>query len=155
MRKDYERAFGDGSAAAGWRFFFSLATSAVRREELLAHPFCETIRYSEDVEWARRRPIRIVYAARAMVEHSHNYTVSELKKRFFGEGTADAFIFGDRPNLLREMLSAGLETLRDIGFLLARPAGLAELPRAPLRRFTQKFYHWKGVRAYVREHKSS
>ena len=155
VRKDYERAFGDGSAAAGWRFFFSLATSAVRREELLAHPFCETIRYSEDVEWARRRPIRIVYAARAMVEHSHNYTVSELKKRFFGEGTADAFIFGDRPNLLREMLSAGMETLRDIGFLLARPAGLAELPRAPLRRFTQKFYHWKGVRAYVREHKSS
>lgn len=155
VRKDNLRAFGDGREAARWRFFFSLATAAARRADLLEHPFDEKIRYSEDVEWAHRRPMRIVYAPKARVEHSHNYTVSELKKRFFGEGAADAVIFGDRPDLLREMISAGLETLRDVRFLLAHPAGLGELPGAPVRRFVQRFYHWKGVRENVRSGKGA
>lgn len=150
VRKDSLRAFGDGREAATWRYFFSLATSAVRRQDLIDHPFDENIRYSEDVEWAYRRPIRIVYARNAKVEHSHNYTIAELKRRFYGEGGADAEIFGDRPNLPREMISAALETLRDVRFLLAHPAGLRELPNAPVRRFIQRFYHWKGVRDYVR-----
>lgn len=150
VMKDNLRAFGDGRIAAGWRFFFSLATSAIRREDLIENPFDETIAYSEDVEWAHRRRIRIAYAPDAMVEHSHNYTVAELKKRFFGEGVADAVIFGDRPDLAREMISAALETLRDFRFLLAHPRGLAELPAAPLRRFIQRFYHWKGVRHHER-----
>ncbi|MBP5181455.1 MAG: glycosyltransferase, partial [Lentisphaeria bacterium] len=89
VRKDSLRAFGDGRTAAKWRFFFSLASAAAGRKDLLEHPFNETIRYSEDVEWAHRRPIRIVYAATARVEHSHNYTLKELKKRFYGEGVAD------------------------------------------------------------------
>lgn len=150
VRKDNLRAFGDGREAARWRFFFSLATSAVRRDDLTAHPFDEKIRFSEDVEWAHRRPIRIVYAPDARVEHSHNYSAAELKRRFYGEGAADAFIFGDRPALMREMLSAAVETLRDLRFLLANPAGLGELPGAPVRRFLQRFYHWKGVRDYAR-----
>ena len=151
VRKDNLRAFGDGKIAATWTFFFSLATSAVKKADLIAHPFDENIRYSEDVEWAHRRPIRIVYAPEAKVEHSHNYTIAQLKRRFYGEGRADAEIFGDRPNLPREMISAVLETLRDGRFLLAHPAGLAELPAAPVRRFIQRFYHWKGVRDhYVR-----
>ena len=150
VRKDSERAFGDGRTAAKWRFFFSLATSAARREDLLAHPFDEKIRYSEDVEWARRRPIRIVYAPDAVVEHSHDYTLPELKKRFYGEGFADGKIFGDWPRLLRELAGAARETLRDFAYLLAHPRGLTELPMAPVRRFIQRYYHWKGVRDYVR-----
>lgn len=150
VRKDNLRAFGDGKEAAKWRFFFSLATSAAFREDLVKNPFDENLRFSEDVEWAHRRPMRIVYAPEAKVEHSHNYTVAQLKRRFYGEGCADAAIFGDRPDLLREMLSAGMETLRDTAFLLAHPAGLKELPGAPVRRFVQRFYHWKGVRDHVR-----
>ena len=82
VRKDNLRAFGDGRIAATWRFFFSLATSAVRRADLLAHPFDEELRYSEDVAWAYRNPVRIAYAPAARVEHSHNYTTAELKRRF-------------------------------------------------------------------------
>ena len=151
VRKDNLRAFGDGREAARWRFFFSLATSAAFRTDLLEHPFDENIRFSEDVEWAHRRPIRIAYAPDARVEHSHNYTVAQLKRRFYGEGEADAVIFGDRPRFLREMVSAAVETLRDFRFLLAHPAGLAELPAAPLRRFVQRYYHWKGVRDHGRK----
>ena len=151
VRKDNLRAFGDGRIAAKWRFFFSLATSAARRDDLLANPFNEQIRYSEDVEWAHRRDMRIVYAKDALVEHSHNYTVKELKKRFYGEGYADGQIFNERPSLLRELAAGAKETLRDIAFLLANPKGLNELPAAPIRRFVQKYYHWKGVKDYVRD----
>ncbi|MBR5680605.1 MAG: hypothetical protein IKX19_08110, partial [Clostridia bacterium] len=102
------------------------------------------------MEWAHRRPIRIAYAPLARVEHSHNYTIRELKRRFYGEGMADGEIFGDRPNLLREMISAALETCRDFRCLLTHPAGLAELPGAPVRRFVQRLWHWKGVRDHAR-----
>jgi len=151
VRKDSLRAFGDGRIAAKWRFFFSLATAAARRVDLLAHPFDENIRYSEDVEWAHRRPMRIAYAADALVEHSHNYTLQELKRRFYGEGYADGQIFGDRPALARELAAGAKETLRDVLFLLKNPAGLPELPNAPVRRFVQRYSHWKGVRDYVRD----
>ena len=153
VRKDYERAFGDGTVAAKWGFFFSLATSAVWRQSLLEEPFDEEIRYSEDVEWAHRRPRRIVYAPKAVVEHSHNYTLAELRRRFYGEGYADAQIFGRTPPLARELLSGAMETLRDFCFLLRHPAGLAELPMAPVRRWIQKYSHWKGGRAYERDRK--
>lgn len=150
VRKDNLRAFGDGRIAAQWRFFFSLASAAARREDLLRRPFDEEIRYSEDVEWAHREPVRIVYVPDALVEHSHNYTLPELKRRFYGEGCADGRIFGDQPSFFREMASAVRETLRDFAFLLKHPQGLAELPGAPVRRFVQRYSHWKGVSDYVR-----
>ena len=151
VRKDNLRAFGDGTVAAKWRFFFSLATSAARRDDLLANPFNEEIRYSEDVEWAHRRNMRIVYAKDALVEHSHNYTIKELKKRFYGEGYADGQIFSERPSLLRELAAGAKETMRDAVFLFANPKGMKELLTAPIRRFVQKYYHWKGVKDYVRD----
>ena len=104
--------------------------------------------------WAResthQRPLRIVYAPAARVEHSHNYTLAELKRRFYGEGRADAAIFGEVPALWRELVSGGMETLRDTAFLAAHPAGLAELPLSPVRRLVQRYYHWKGGRDHVR-----
>ena len=153
VRKDNLRAFGDGRIAAQWRFFFSLASAAARREDLLRRPFDEDIRYSEDVEWAHREPIRIAYAANALVEHSHNYTLSDLKRRFYGEGYADGRIFGGSPSLPRELASWIAETLRDVVFLLKNPRGLPELPVAPVRRFIQRYYHWKGVSDYVRDNR--
>ena len=107
VRRDYLRAFGDGQAAATWPRFFSLASAAARRADLLAHPFDETLHYSEDVEWAYRRPIRRVYVPTARVEHSHNYTMAELRRRFYGEGYADAQVFGDpSPFVCRDFLPA-------------------------------------------------
>ena len=152
VRKDNERAFGDGKVQATWRFFFSLASSATWRQNLLEAPFDEDIQYSEDVEWAwvnsRRteNPVKIVYCPAARVEHSHNYTLRELAKRFYGEGVADRAIYGDRPFLLREIISAGRETLRDWAYLATRPRDWNEIPVAPARRLVQRLWHWKGVR---------
>jgi len=153
VRKDNERAFGDGKVQATWKFFFSLASSATWRQNLLEVPFDEGIQYSEDVEWAWRNsrrekdPVKIVYCPAAHVEHSHNYTLCELARRFRGEGAADRVIFGDRPSLVREIVGAARETLRDWAYLLPRPRDWAEIPSAPVRRLVQRIAHWRGARS--------
>ena len=153
VRKDNERAFGDGKVQATWKFFFSLASSATWRQNLLEVPFDEGIQYSEDVEWAWRNsrrkedPVKIVYCSASRVEHSHNYTLRELAKRFRGEGAADRVIFGDRPSLVREIVGAARETLRDWAYLLPRPRDWAEIPSAPVRRLVQRIAHWRGARS--------
>ncbi len=152
VRKDNERAFGDGKVQATWRFFFSLASSATWRQNLVDVPFDEGIQYSEDVEWAWRNsrrekdPVKIVYCPAAHVEHSHNYTLREFAKRFRGEGAADRVIFGDRPSLVREIVGAARETLRDWAYLLPRPRDWGEIPTAPIRRLIQRTAHWRGGR---------
>ena len=152
VRKDNDRAFGDGKVQAMWRFFFSLASSATWRQNLLDVPFDEDIQYSEDVAWAwqnsrlEKDPVKVVYCPNARVEHSHNYTLRELAKRFYGEGVADRAIFGDRPTFVREMMGAARETLRDWAYLLPRPKGWLEIPVAPLRRLVQRLSHWRGTK---------
>ncbi len=152
VRKDGERAFGDGRVQSTWRFFFSLASSATWRRNLVDVPFDEEIQYSEDVEWTWRNsrlekdPIRVVYCPAAKVEHSHNYTIRELARRFRGEGAADVEIFGGRPALLRELFGAAVETLRDWAYLAPRPGCWAEAFCAPVRRVVQRVSHWKGAR---------
>ena len=151
VRKDNERAFGDGKVQATWRFFFSVASAATWRRILVEAPFDEAIQYSEGVEWAWRNsrrevdPVRIVYCPGAHVEHSHNYTLQELARRFRGEGTADRAIFGDAPSLMREILGAGRETLRDWAYLASRPKDWLEIFSAPIRRFVQRVAHWRGM----------
>ena len=153
VRKDNERAFGDGKVQATWKFFFSLASSATWRQNLLDVPFDEEIQYSEDVEWAWRNsrrkedPVKIVYCPASRVEHSHNYTLRELAKRFRGEGAADRAIFGESPSLVREIVGAARETLRDWAYLLRRPRDWAEIPSAPIRRLVQRIAHWRGARS--------
>ena len=153
VRKDNERAFGDGKVQATWKFFFSLASSATWRQNLLDVPFDEEIQYSEDVEWAWRNsrrkedPVKIVYCPASRVEHSHNYTLRELAKRFRGEGAADRVIFGESPSLVREIVGAARETLRDWAYLLRRPRDWAEIPSAPIRRLVQRIAHWRGARS--------
>lgn len=152
VRKDSLRAFGDGSIARSWGFFFSLASSAALRDDLLANPFDETFQYSEDVEWARRRPLRIAYCPDALVEHSHNYTFAELRKRFRGEGYAEAQRSGHVPSLARTLLGACRETLRDAAFLLRHPQGLAELSAAFPRRWLQRNSFRQGGLDFLRGH---
>ena len=72
VKKDYERAFGDGSISTAWDNFFSLVSSGFRKADLLAKPFNENIQYSEDADWVKRYKAKIVYVPEAVVEHSHN-----------------------------------------------------------------------------------
>lgn len=156
VRKDSERAFGDGSVSARWPRFFSLASSAAHRADLLANPFDEMLLYSEDVEWANRRAgFRRRYVAAARVEHSHNYTRTQLARRFYGEGYADQQIFGDPvPCRPRVVLQAGLEVLRDLAYLMKTsrlsPRIVAD---AVVRRLVQRLSWWRGMRDAANGHR--
>ena len=144
VRKDYERAFGDGSISEKWGHFFSLVSSGFRKADLLAKPFCEEIQYSEDVQWVRSNNARIVYVPEAIVEHSHNYTLKEVEKRFFNEGVADTQM-GVKPiSLLRCLRNIAAETVRDYIYLL-KHGEFRELFYAPIYRCVQKISYYRGA----------
>ena len=144
VRKDYERAFGDGTLAAGWDKFFSLVSSGFRKYDLQAKPFNDQIQYSEDSEWVNRYNANIVYAADAVVEHSHNYTLREVRKRFFNEGVADTQM-GKKPvSLLRALRNMAAETVRDEIYIVRRGA-FKELFYAPVYRWVQKISYYRGA----------
>ncbi len=153
VRKDHLRSFGDGREAATWRHFFSLVSSAARRELLLAEPFDRAFQYSEDIEWSwrlrRKRGLRVVYVPEARVEHSHNYTLPELRVRFFQEGVADARIFGGKLRFAAMVRQTLMELLRDFRFEVRHRAWREILP-GMVYRLTQKIAFFRGMLAYER-----
>lgn len=156
--RDTERAFGDGSISSRWPHFFSMANSAARREVLLAHPFETLIQYSEDIDWSyrlRRQGLQVRYVADAVAVHSHNYTLAQSRKRQFGEGMADAWIFRDgevSSGFLRYCLAPmGMDILRDAGWALRQRSLDALLHTVPLRA-VQKWGRWQGLRAGLRRY---
>ena len=146
VRKDYERAFGDGSISCKWNKFFSLVSSGFRREELLQNPFDVSFQYSEDSQWVNRREVKIVYVPEAVVEHSHNYTIKEVTKRFFNEGVADKQMGKNTPGILRTWKSILAETLRD-WIYIAEHGAWKEFFYAPIYRYTRKMSYYRGTRA--------
>lgn len=145
VRKDYERAFGDGSISRHWHKFFSLVSSGFRKEELIQHPFDEKFQYSEDSQWVNRREVNIVYVPEAVVEHSHNYTLKEVEKRFFNEGVADKQMGKRSPGILRIWKNIAAETLRDWIYLLKK-GEKKEFLYSPRYRYTQKMSYYRGTK---------
>ena len=159
VKKDYERAFGDGCIHSSWRHFFSLASSAVRRDIITKYPFNPEIQYSEDIEWSWRMKklgYKIAYVPDAKVEHSHNYNLRQVIKRYTGEGKAERVIYEEEYaaeaargsvkdfNFLRSVvIASGMETLRDWLWLIGKGEWLWLL-KAPLYRFLQRYSAWKG-----------
>ena len=152
VRKDYERAFGDGKISGQWEHFFSLASSAVLRELLVEHPFREDLQYSEDVDWAwrmRKLGLKTVYIPDAIVEHSHNYTQQEMKIRFYNEGWAEGQIYGNSKSFYRDfLLPCAAEMGRDMAYLL-KSGHLLNVPAGWKYRLTQRYSCWKGRRDFI------
>ena len=113
--------------------------------ELIQHPFDETFQYSEDSQWVNRREGKIGYVPDAIVEHSHNYTLQEVKKRFFNEGVADKQMGKTSPGLLKTWKSILAETLRDWIYLLKNGA-VQEFFYAPRYRYMQKMSYYRGTK---------
>ena len=144
VKKDYERAFGDGSISRNWGRFFSLVSSGFRKERLTETPFNEQIQYSEDSEWVNRNHANIVYVPNAVVEHSHNYTLPEVRKRFFNEGIADRQMGKAPITLLRALRNVAAETMRDYIYIF-RHGNWAELTYPPIYRWVQKMSYYRGM----------
>ncbi len=148
--KDTDRAFGDGSIAANWVHFFSMANSACRKEIFYTFKFDETLKYSEDIEWSlrlKKAGFEIQYASNAIVRHSHNYTFKESFKRHYGEGYAERLIFNSEEissNPIRYwMLPMIKEIMTDLYLGFDKGSLDACLHSIPLR-FCQKYGRWRG-----------
>src|SRR3712207_1726469 len=82
---------------------FSNANSVIRRDVLERFPFAADIIMSEDQEWSQRVLLAgytIRYEPRAVVRHSHPYTLRAAFRRFFDSGvSADrSYLAGARPS---------------------------------------------------------
>lgn len=148
VQKDYERAFGDQRVSKGWVNFFSLVSSACFRKDLEETQFSETLQYSEDIDWAyrmRQKGKRIRYMPEAHVEHSHNYTLKEIKVRFYNEGRSNYLIYGKVPSQFRGfLLPCIVENARDFVYALRRGriGGFFKMIRP---RWIQRYNIWKGA----------
>jgi glycosyltransferase involved in cell wall biosynthesis len=155
VKKDNLRAFGDGVIASSWRHFFSLGTSAAPRKLLIVNRFDHDIKYSEDIEWSwrmKKSGYDIIYVPQAMVEHSHNYTIAQVKKRFYGEGFADGEIYGGKCSMLCGcLLPLMMEVLRDLEWLI-KNFKIFSIPFGLIYRITQRFSYWRGRHDYTVEH---
>ena len=108
-------------------------------------PFNEQIQYSEDAEWVNRNLANIVYVPNAIVEHSHNYTLKALKKRFFNEGVADTQM-GKKPiSIARAVRNLITEILRDYIYLI-KHRNFKELFYSPIYRLVQKISYYRGTK---------
>lgn len=154
VRKDNLRAFS--SIGQSWFHFFSLATSAILKEELLEYPFDNDVQYSEDIDWsykAKNRGRVIMFSEDAAVEHSHNYTMAQIKKRFYGEGFAEGAIYGSRAAqdkfFLKVFKPAIAETLRDFLYLI-KTGQLSWLFYSPVYRWQQRYWTYRGLKDYFK-----
>ena len=154
--KDYERAFGTGEISSQWFHFFSLATSAALKSILLEQPFNPSLQYSEDIDWSfrvKKAGYKIQYVPLAMVEHSHNYTLPQVRKRFYGEGFAEGRIYLEESRdlswwgmFLRPWMA---ETLRDYVYLI-KTGQPRYIPYATVYRYYQKRSVYQGNHAYLK-----
>ncbi len=154
VARDSLRAYGDGSISAKWHHFFSLASSAAPKKILDEIPFDETIKYSEDIEWSlriKKLGWKIVYVPSSKVEHSHNYTLAELRKRFYNEGLAEGRIYGSSTCFTRGFCQPMLSAVtRDLACLL-KSGNISCIPSGLNYRFIQKYYAYKGRKDYFRK----
>ena len=81
----------------------------------------------------------------AVVEHSHNYTLKEVKKRFFNEGVADRQMGKPDMSFCHCIKSIAAETLRDWVYL-AKHRKIKEFFYAPLYRWVQKASYYRGTK---------
>jgi rhamnosyltransferase len=95
---------------------FSNVNSAIPRALLREFPFADDLIMSEDHEWSRRMLLAgyaIVYEPRAVVVHSHTYSIAGAFRRFFDSGvTADESFLGDTSEARAVMRRASVRYAR-------------------------------------------
>jgi rhamnosyltransferase len=86
---------------------FSNVNSAIPRAFMEAFPFADDLIMSEDHEWSRRVLLAgyaIVYEPRAVVRHSHTYSLAGAFRRFFDSGVSAERSFVDEARASRAAL---------------------------------------------------
>jgi len=145
-KADYARAFPAGGEGPGFRHFFSMAASAIRRDVWEALCFDEGLRYSEDIDWTwrvRGLGCRIQYVPEARFEHSHDYGRQALWRRMVGEGIADSLVYREGPPRVVRQLAMPLvaQVARDLRSGLV-PSGIVDRGVSQAARFRGRYLGW-------------
>jgi 2-desacetyl-2-hydroxyethyl bacteriochlorophyllide A dehydrogenase len=146
--RDYERSFGTTAHVFGPRLHFANnANSALRRDLWQQHPFDETLPGLEDVEWARHwtaSGYEVLYEPAAAVRHIHDENWSQVRRRYFREGQAAAWIgVKGRRDLPGELIRAVRSTVSDVA------AAGATRPRRVGETFRFRWHHLAGTFAGI------
>ena len=154
--RDLERAYGTGFHNQKWFHFFSFASSAARRKDLLENKINEKFQFCEDMEWSyrmKKKKYQLLYIPSAKVCHRHFYDIKSIQKRSYGEGKALAAIFPEQyksSNFLRTFgISYLAEIVYDITFAFKSGKWASffySIPYSFLYRAMQKLALYKGIR---------
>jgi rhamnosyltransferase len=148
--------------------FFSNVSSAMRKDLLTRFKFNENLIMSEDQQWAKEvieNGYNIVYNPKSIVNHSHNYSLRTVFRRFFDSGVSlknlglissgsyrDGlnYLFYEMRYCIRAMGAvkfflylpylAMYEFMRTSGFVLGQNYEM--LPRFLLKKFSFHRYYW-------------
>ncbi len=95
--EDFERVFGPvPREEKRGHLFVNNANSAIRRDLWLERGFDEALLGLEDIEWATHwidRGYRVLYEPRAAIEHIHEESWAQIRRRYFREAVS-ARLFG-------------------------------------------------------------
>lgn len=146
VERDYLNAFPEGAPISAE--FFSMASSAASAEVFWRIKFDESLAFSEDVMFAkaaREAGFKTAYASASVAEHSHNYGLKALARRFRGEGAADSRIFGGSFSIFKAARRVLGDIAKDAVFAVKK-GKISQLPRAAAARFVQKKSYYLGRR---------
>jgi rhamnosyltransferase len=155
VRFDHARTFNPKWLTPDNDAFFSAVSCAFRRSLWEKQRFREE-GIAEDLEWSRRcrgDGARFVYVPESRVEHSHNYSTEQIRRREFGHGQAYAHIFGHRPGWLRQTGRCLKEIVRD-ALEAARTGHLRTVPANIAFRLAYHSAHYRGLREAQRRRPS-
>jgi rhamnosyltransferase len=129
---------------------FSNVNAAVRREVWERFPFAGDMIMSEDQEWAARVLLagyRLAYEPRAVVRHSHAYSIPSAFRRFFDSGVSSerAYLAG-RAEAGRVLRRRGVEYVREELRWLRRTGQAAQIPYTLLYEGAKWAGLWLGAR---------
>ncbi len=151
---DYERAYSSRNVNRNHEFF-SAAACAFRRSLWEKTKFY-TDGYAEDLAWScacQEQGARFQLVYDSAVEHSHDYTLSQLYRKRFRHGIAYVHIYGTRPNLLRQSFACTKELIRDSLHAL-RALRLDTVPYNLVYRLTIHCAYYRGEREGQRRSRS-
>lgn len=149
VKRQYNLCFPEEKEPPSW-ISLSLPFAAMRRSVWKERPFYTWAWGSEDSEWGhwarQQQGYRVAYVPKALVMHSHNYSLRELYERKFIEGEADAYIFKKKKLTFLYFISRSLiESLRTLRFYL-RLKAFSGLFTVPVRCFVDQWAYYKGWR---------
>lgn len=153
---DYERCFGPQRESAKWEHFFSMVSSAIRKEIWMKRGFREDLQYAEDDEytrWCKAAGHEVRYVPDSVVMHSHNYTPGQAWKRSFGDARAIGQAWSGHEgafNWTRTVLLGWLSDVRHDARFCASQGRLGELPHAMRIRWMQRSGRLHGFKEGLR-----